>query len=107
MRKYLLTAAIALMTCLAFAFTSSEHLTGYIDDSMCAASAKPVCTPATRAACAAKCIKNGSKAVLVSGGKVYQIANQKSVMKFLGKNVAVDGNVTGSSIEITNVTETK
>lgn len=107
MKKYLLTAAMALTIGLAFAFTSGEHLTGYIDDAMCAASAKPPCTPATRAACVVKCMKNGSKAVLVAGGKVYQIANQKSVMKFLGKNVAVDGDVTGNSIQITKVTETK
>jgi len=108
MKKYLLLIALGFSMSAAFAANfTDDHLTGYIDDSMCAASATPMCTAATRATCAAKCIKNGSKAVLVAGGKVYKIANQKSVMKFLGKNVAIDGKVTGDSIQVTKVTETK
>ena len=108
MKKYLLLFAMALSMSVAFASNfNDEHLSGYIDDSMCAASSTPMCTAANRATCAAKCIKSGASAVLVAGGKVYKIANQKSVMKFLGKNVAIDGKVTGDTIEVTKVTETK
>jgi hypothetical protein len=52
-------------------------------------------------------LKVAPKAVLVAGGKVYKITNQKAVLKYAGKNVAVDGTVTGDTIEITKVTETK
>jgi len=108
MKKYLLLVAALFMAGASFAFRAGdEHLKGYIDDSMCAGSATPMCTPATRAACAAKCIKGGAQAVLVVDGKVYKIANQKAAMKFAGKNVTVDGKVTDDTIEITKVTETK
>jgi len=108
MKKYLLLFAMALSMTAALAFKPADgHLKGYIDDSMCAASKTPMCTAANRASCAAKCIKSGATAVLVSDGKVYKISNQKSVMKFLGKNVTLDGKITGDSIEVTKVTENK
>ena len=108
MKKYLLVFALLFSMGASFAATrGDEHLKGYIDDSMCAGNATPMCTEATRATCAAKCIKGGAKAVLVVDGKVYKIANQKSVSKFAGKNVTVDGKVTDDTIEITKVTEVK
>ena len=106
MKKYLLLIALIVSVSASFAFKfADEHLKGYIDDSMCASSKTPMCTPETRAACAAKCIKGGAKAVLVVGDKVYKIANQKSVKDYAGKNVSVDGKVTDDTIEITKVTE--
>ncbi|HVW97867.1 MAG TPA: hypothetical protein VHA56_17995 [Mucilaginibacter sp.] len=108
MKKYLLLAALFFTMSASFAYSGGdEHLTGYIDDSMCAATKTPSCTPETRVACANKCIKNGAKAVLVVGDKVYKIANQKAVTKYAGKNVTVDGKVTGDTIEVTKVTEVK
>ena len=109
MKKYLLLFAITLtMSAAALASTLTDgHLTGYIDDAMCAGSKTAMCTEATRATCAAKCIKSGSAAVLVAGGKVYKIANQKSVIKYAGKNVTVDGKITDDTIEVTKVTATK
>ena|ERR1700733_2205631 len=108
MKKYLLLAAIALSFGSTFAFkTTSSHLTGYIDDSICASSKTPMCTAATRVNCATKCIKSGASAVLVVGDKVYKIANQKAVIKYAGKNVTIDGEVTDDTIEVTKVTEIK
>jgi len=108
MKKYLLLIALFFSMGASFAATrGDEHLKGYIDDSMCAGSATPMCTPDTRASCAAKCIKGGAKAVLVVDGKVYKIANQKAVLKYAGKNVAVDGEITDDTIKITKVTEVK
>lgn len=108
MKKYLLLFALVFSLGASFAATrGDEHLKGYIDDSMCAGSATPMCTEATRATCAAKCIKGGAKAVLVVDGKVYKIANQKAVLKYAGKNVTVDGKVTDDTIEVTKVTEVK
>lgn len=108
MKKYLLLVALTLSVSASFAFKAADdHLKGYIDDSMCAASATPPCTPATRAKCAAKCIKGGASAVLVVGDKVYKISNQKAVLKYAGKNVTIDGKVTDDTIEVTKVTEEK
>ncbi len=108
MKKYLLSAAIVFSMSASFASaTTDDHLKGYIDDSMCANSKTPMCTPETRVACANKCIKSGAAAVLVSGGKVYKISNQKAVLKYAGKNVSIDGKITGDAIEVTKVTEDK
>lgn len=108
MKKYLLLTALVLSTGASFAFKAAdEHLKGYIDDSMCAASKTPSCTPETRVACANKCIKSGAQAVLVVGDKVYKIANQKAVLKYAGKNVSIDGKVTDDTIEVTKVSEEK
>jgi hypothetical protein len=108
MKKYLLLGALVLSMSASFAFrVDDEHLKGYIDDSVCAASKTPMCTAATRANCANKCIKGGATAVLVVGDKVYKITNQKAVLKYAGKNVTVDGKITDDSIEVTKVTEDK
>jgi hypothetical protein len=104
MKKYLLVLAVALSMSASFAFkVDATHLKGYIDDSMCAASKTPMCTPETRVACAKKCIKGGATAVLVVGDKVYKISNQKAA----GKNVSIDGKITDDTIEVTKVTEEK
>ncbi|ASU35524.1 hypothetical protein [Mucilaginibacter xinganensis] len=108
MKKYLLVLAVALSMSASFAFKiDTGHLKGYIDDSMCASSKTPMCTPETRVACAKKCLKSGAAAVLVVGDKVYKVSNQKSVLKYAGKNVSVDGKITGDTIEVTKVTEEK
>jgi len=108
MKKYLLIIAFVISLSNVFAAkTNSGQLKGYIDDSMCAASKTPYCTPATRVNCAQKCIKSGSKAVLVVGKKVYKIANQSFVLKYAGKNVTVEGKITNDTIEVTKVTEDK
>ncbi|MFB9841302.1 hypothetical protein [Mucilaginibacter ginsenosidivorans] len=108
MKKYLLSAAVVLAMCATFGFkVDGSHLKGYIDDSHCAGSKTPMCTPATRVHCAQECIKGGASAVLVVGDKIYKIANQKAVLKYAGKNVTVDGTVTDDTIQVTKITETK
>lgn len=107
MKKLLLSIALFLSMGMGYAFAAQDsHLTGYIDDSMCAGAGKPM-HGSDRVACAKKCIKMGAKAVFVSDGKVYKIANQKEVVKFAGKNVVIDGKVDGDTIEVTKVTEVK
>ena len=107
MKKLLLSLALFLSLGMGYAFAGPDtHLTGYIDDSMCAGTGKPLHGTA-RETCAKKCMKMGAKAVFVSGGKVYKITNQKEVTKFAGKNVQIDGKVDGDTIEVTKVTEVK
>jgi hypothetical protein len=108
MKKYLLPFVLVLAITVSFAFRPDEvHLKGVIEDSTCAAS-KTQMTPAdSRIACVKKCLKNGASAVLVVGDKVYKIANQKAVLKYAGEDVAVDGTVTGDTIQVTKITEQK
>jgi hypothetical protein len=107
MKKYLLSGALVLaMAAASFAFkTTGEHLKGYISDANCAANKTAMGAVADRIQCVNKCIKGGAAAVLVVGDKVYKIANQKAVLKYAGKDVTVDGNVTGDTIEVTKITK--
>jgi hypothetical protein len=107
MKKYLLLFVMALSMSATFAVNKivDQPLTGYIGDAMCAAKGKA--GSADHAACAAKCIKGGSAAVLVVGDKVYKISNQKEVVKYAGKKVTIEGKITDDTIEVTKVTEVK
>jgi len=107
MKKYFLSMALAFAATATFAAKGDTELKGYIDDSHCAAMKTPMCTEATRGNCVNMCMKTGATAVLVSGGKVYKIANQKSVLKFAGKKVVIDGKVNNDTIEVTKVSEDK
>jgi hypothetical protein len=108
MKKYLLPAALVLAMATSFAFkTSDEHLKGYISDSDCAASKMNMGSVANRVQCVNKCIKGGAQAVLVVGDKVYKITNQKTVLKYAGDNVTVDGAITGDTIEVTKISKDK
>ena|ERR1700676_592953 len=108
MKKYLLPAALVLSLSVSFAFKADEvHLKGVIEDSTCAESKTQMSPLDSRVACVKKCLKNGASAVLVVDGKIYKIANQKAVLKFAGENVAVDGTVTGDTIQVTKIKEDK
>lgn len=108
MKKYLFSAALVLAMAASFAFKpTDEHLKGYISDSHCVANKTDMGSLSDRIQCVNKCIKGGAEAVLVVGDKVYKIANQKAVLKYAGKDVIVDGNVTGDSIEVTKITKEK
>ncbi len=108
MKKYLLLFAMVLTMSATFAakIVTGGALTGYIDDSMCAGG-KSMCNSGNRVVCAQKCIKSGASAVLVVGDKVYKVSNQKAVVKYAGKNVTVEGKITGETIEVTKVTLVK
>ena len=80
---------------------SSTDLHGTISDEMCAA--KHVAATPADMACAQKCVKGGSPAVLVVGAKVYKIDNQDSVKDAVGHKVEVMGTLTGDTIHIDSV----
>lgn len=109
MKNLLLSLAIALTVGMGMAVTrtGAQHMKGYIDDSMCASTKTPMCTPETRVKCATKCIANGAAAVFVSGDKVYKISNQKDVLDYAGKNVELDASVNNDTIEVTKISEAK
>jgi len=95
------------LTLLALAATFSfgaiaADFNGYIIDQNCASK------PAMRGnvACAEKCIKGGSPAMLVTeDGKIYKIADQAKVTAFAGKKVTVSGMLKDDTITVAKVTE--
>jgi hypothetical protein len=80
----------------------AEEWTGFIADAKCAAGGKG--GSEAHAGCAAKCIKGGAAAVLVTAdGKVYKIQNQDAVADHAGHKVTVTGKMDGEAIQVTNV----
>jgi Protein of unknown function (DUF5818) len=78
----------------------AADVTGYIIDEMCSK------MPAMKGdvACANKCIKAGSPAVLVTDdGKIYKIAEQAKVIPNAGKKVTLTGKVDGETIHVDKV----
>jgi Protein of unknown function (DUF5818) len=73
---------------------------GYIIDQQCSTKA----AMKGNAECAAKCIKGGSPAVLVTDdGKVYKIADQAKVTPMAGKQVTINGTMTGDTITVASI----
>jgi hypothetical protein len=84
-----------------------ETWSGTVSDSMCGA--KHEAASASDTACIKKCVKGGASAVLVSDGKVYQIAtdSQAKVTSLLGMKVTVMGKLDGDTIEIASAQAAK
>jgi hypothetical protein len=73
---------------------------GYIIDEQCSTKA----AMKGNAACADKCIKGGSAAVLVTDeGKVFKIADQAKVIPMAGKQVTIMGSMTGDTITVASI----
>jgi hypothetical protein len=53
--------------------------------------------------CVQGCVKGGQKAVFVSDGKVYQIADQEKVADHLGHKVTITGKLDGETISVDKV----
>ncbi len=93
------TAAIALTLGLA-ATGMAAQFKGFVEDTTCAG--KPEMK--NDAACAQKCIKGGSPAVLVTDdGKIYKIANQDKIVAHAGETVTVTGNLKGDTITVASI----
>jgi len=78
----------------------AADITGYIIDQACASK------PAMRGdvACATKCIKGGSPAVLVTDdGKIYKISDQAKVIPLAGEKVTLSGTMKGDTIELASI----
>jgi hypothetical protein len=99
-KKLVAIAALTLSFATASAFAAS--FTGVVADEMCAANPAKVSTP-EHAACAAKCIKGGSPAVLVVGEKVYKVSNPDKIASFAGHKVTVDGTLENDTITVASV----
>ena len=90
-------AVLSLMTIGLAASVMAAEYKGFVEDQACAN--KPEMKG--DAACAQKCIKGGSPAVLVTDdGKVYKIANQTKIVASAGQNVTVTGTLKGDTLTI-------
>jgi hypothetical protein len=91
--------ALALAAGLASSAMAAEFK-GYIIDEKCS----KVASMKGDADCAAKCIKAGSPAVLLTdSGKVYKIANQDKVVAMAGKQVTINGKDSGDTITVDSI----
>ena len=98
-----IAVAFVLVFALAFVATAAEF-TGFIADSNCAAKQGAKAASEKHANCAAKCIKGGAAAVLVTAdGKVYKIDDQSKVADHAGHKVTIMGDVQDDTIKVDTV----
>src|SRR2546428_5910749 len=78
----------------------AADFSGYIIDEACASK------PAMKGneACARKCIKGGSAAVLLSpDAKVYKLDDQAKVVEHAGHKVKIEGTLDGDTIKVETI----
>ena len=88
---------------LAVGFSTSAmaaEFKGYIIDEKCSTKA----AMKGNVECNTKCIKEGSPAVLITEeGKIYKIADQAKVTPMAGKQVTINGTMTGDTITVASI----
>src|SRR5579864_3485165 len=93
-------ATFALMTIGFAGSVMAAEYKGFVEDTACAN--KPEMKG--DAACAKKCIKGGSPAVLVTeDGKILKIANQDKIVAHAGEHVTLDGTLKGDTLTVASV----
>src|SRR6202163_4420704 len=97
-----------------FAGAATMTMDGMISDSMCGTSHAKMMemhkdAKMTDRDCTLACVKAGGKLVFVSGGKVYNIANQTLVAltEHAGETVSLTGDVKGDTITVSKVSAKK
>lgn len=101
MKKLVLLSAMA-VALTAAAAPPPETYTGVVADAMCAKNPEKAAKP-EHAACAAKCIKGGSPAVLIVDGKVLAVANPDKIEGFAGKTITVEGTMADGKLTVSSV----
>jgi hypothetical protein len=106
MKSFALLAAMLLFTAIATA--AEQTWTGQISDSACGAKHEEAAEGQGKMPdreCTVACVRGGSKYVLVSDGKVLQIANQdnKDLAAHAGHTVKMTGEMKGSSITVSKI----
>jgi len=98
MKKVLAVFAFAAMSAMA------ADWTGYIVDASCAGKQGAKAASDDHAGCAARCIKGGAAAVLMTAdGKVFKVANQDKVTAHAGHKVTITGKMDGDTITVEDV----
>ena len=99
--------AVAIVLTVSTIGTAEQTWTGQISDDMCGAEHMPGEHGKKMSAkdCTIACVKDGSKYVFVTGGKVFQIANQdfSSLSTHAGENVRLTGQLKDETITVTKI----
>lgn len=97
-----------------YAGAATMTMDGMISDSACGSSHAKMIQEHKEAKmtdrdCTLACIKAGGKFVFVSGGKVYNVANQElaALTQHAGETVSVTGDVKGDTITVSKVSAKK
>jgi len=93
-------------------FAASQTWVGKISDSMCGASHKAMEHGGKKMSdreCVQACVKGGSKYVLVSKGKVFNVSNQDfaGLAGHAGHAVNLTGEMSGDSIAVSKIDMTR
>jgi hypothetical protein len=96
MVKKMLVLGATLLLASGLAWASPDSWTGVVSDSHCGL--KHSKASAAAAKCVEKCVSGGSKYVLASGGKLYQVEPQEKFQGMGGKEVKVTGTKEGGKI---------
>jgi hypothetical protein len=84
---------------------ASQPIDGVVSDSMCGKK-HTMAAGKTDAQCIQECIKSGSSYALVAGTKVYTFtAKRETTVPFAGKHVHIEGDVKGTIITVTSISE--
>ena len=108
--KALISLAAAVLFTAGTTFAAEQTWNGQISDSLCGAKHESESIgegngKISDQECTLACVKGGSKYVLVSSGKVYQIANQTyaDLAKHAGHTVKLTGETKGDSIIVSKI----
>ena len=106
--KRTLPIVIAVLLVSAAPFAADQTWTGQISDSACGAKHEEAAEGQGKMPdreCTQACVRGGSKYVLVSEGKVLQIANQdnKDLATHAGHTVKLTGELKGASIAVSKI----
>ena len=108
MNKLLLGAVVVAFGAISL-FAADQTWTGKISDSSCGASHKKMAEHGTTKMsdrdCTLACVKNGSKYVFVSKGKVHTIDNQDfaGLQEHAGHTVQLTGEMKGNAITVSKI----
>lgn len=107
--KKIFAYSMMMALCSQLTFAAQQTIKGSISDAMCGSDHAMMQKGATKMSekeCVAACIKSGQKYVLVSEGKVYQIANQTlaELKANAGRTVTATGDVSADGKSITIAT---
>ncbi len=105
MKRFVLGSIMAASLCAFGAF--ADQLTGYVSESHCGTAHSSPSEANTK--CIEKCLKGGSDPVLVSNGKImkFDADSREKAVALAGKNVTVDGTVSGDTIKVNMIEEAK
>ena len=112
MKKFVLLAAAIVFSAAPALVAAEKTWDGVISDARCAGKHSKDEHSATAKGdneCATKCIAGGQKAVFVSGGKTYQLANQDfaGIKEHAGHKIALTGEMKGDTITISKIAAKK